>query len=408
MPNIEFDTNSSNFTKIKVIGVGGGGNNAVNRMLTYGIQGAEFIVVNTDKQALFMSNAPQKLQIGEKLTRGLGSGGRPEVGKAAAEESKEDLERLIADAELVFIACGLGGGTGTGAAPVVAEIAKKLNKLTVAVVTMPFMFEGPQRMKNAEAGLAELKDKVDTIIKIHNNKLIEIAGKNTPLSDSFMLADDALRQGIQGITDIIAKPALINLDFADVSAVLLKKGSAHMGIGVGKGDTKLEDAVKQAITSPLLDTNIKGAKGAVVNITVDSSTGIAEINEAFDLIGKLLDSNAEIYFGADIDKNLKDECYVTIIATGFGEDDQYSINKQAPVKQKPVDNGPTIGPIDRSKRTIVEKIDRTSADSVTAAMFSAPVIEDDEDYFNSDTLSEPIFMQRKPRRIHTPKKYSDD
>lgn len=404
MPNIEFDTNISNFTKIKVIGVGGGGNNAVNRMMTYGIQGAEFIVVNTDKQALFLSNAPQKLQIGEKLTRGLGSGGRPEVGKAAAEESREDLERLISDAELVFIACGLGGGTGTGAAPVVAEIAKKLNKLTVAVVTMPFMFEGPKRMRNAQAGLLELKDKVDTIIKINNNKLIDIAGKNTPLTESFMLADDALRQGIQGITDIIAKPALINLDFADVSAVLMKKGGAHMGIGIGKGDNKLEDAVKQAITSPLLDTNIKGAKGAVVNITVDGSTGIAEINEAFDLIDKLLDSEAEIYFGADIDQNLKDECAVTIIATGFGDEEQ-AAKKQV---ETPVDDGPKIGPIDRSKRTIVEKIDRTSADSVTAAMFTSPMIEADDDDFITSDFSEPIFMQRKPRRIHTPRKYTDE
>ena len=404
MPNIEFDTNNSNFTKIKVIGVGGGGNNAVNRMVTYGIQGAEFIVINTDKQALFLSNAPQKVQIGEKLTRGLGSGGHPEVGKAAAEESHEDIERLISDAELVFIAAGLGGGTGTGGAPVVAEIAKKMNKLTVAVVTMPFMFEGPQRMKPAEKGYQELRDKVDSIIKIQNNKLIEIAGKNTPLSESFKLADDALRQGIQGITEIIAKPALINLDFADVRTVLLKKGSAHMGIGVGKGETKLEDAVKQAINSPLLDTNIKGAKGAVVNITVDGSTGIGEINEAFGVIRNMIDPNADIYFGADIDKNLDDECSVTIIATGFGEDGAETSEK---TEDKPAESGPTIGPIDRNKKTIVEKIDRTSAESITAATFKPPIIEDYDDD-EEDDISEPIFMQRKPRRIHTPRKYGDD
>ena len=406
MPKIEFDTNS-NFTKIKVIGVGGGGNNAVNRMVTYGIQGAEFVVVNTDKQALFLSNAPLKVQIGEKLTRGLGSGGDPSTGKAAAEESHEELERIISDAELVFIACGLGGGTGTGAAPVVAEIAKKMNKLTVAVVTMPFAFEGPGRMRNAQKGLVELEDKVDSIIKIYNNKWIEIAGKNTPLTESFKLADDALRQGIQGITEIIAKPALINLDFADVRSVLLKKGSAHMGIGVGKGENKIEDAVKQAITSPLLDTNISGAQGAVVNITVDGTTGIGEINDGFDIIRGMLNDEADIFFGADIDQNLKDECSVTIIATGFGEEGAQTVKKQEPVLEK---SGPTIGPIDKTKRGITEKIDRAAAESVTAATFKSPVLDDYPSYDDDDEtdFQEPVFMQRKPRRIHTPKRYTEE
>ena len=269
----------------------------------------------------------------------------------------------------------------------------------------PFSFEG--RNKKAKEGLEELKDKVDSLIIIHNDKLIELAGKNTPLSESFMLADDALRQGIQGIPDIIAKPALINLDFADVRTVLLKKGLAHMGMGKGSGDNKLEDAVKQAISSPLLDTNIRGAKGAVVNVTVDGSTGILEINDSFAMIRNLLDPEADVFFGAAIDNNLKDECSVTIIATGFGEDQGAAAPKKQPTA--PAENGPTIGPIDRSKRTIVEKIDRTAADSVTAATFRSPIVDgfDDDDDFDSE-FSEPLFMQRKPRRIHSPKKYGDD
>ena len=294
---LEFETANSNFAKIKVIGVGGGGGNAVNRMVAYGLQGAEFIVINTDKQALYLSSSPQKLQIGEKLTKGLGSGADPQIGRRAAEESRDDIEQLLKGADLVFIAAGLGGGTGTGAAPVVAEIARDMGILTVAFVTMPFWFEGRPRARAAEEGFEELKDIVDSIVRIPNDKLLEIMGKSTPLLESFKLADDALRQGIQGITDLIAKPALINLDFADVRTVMLERGIAHMGIGVGTGENKLVDAAKQAILSPLLDTNIQGAKGIIFNITVDPTATLNEIEEAAKLIESAADPDANIVMG---------------------------------------------------------------------------------------------------------------
>lgn len=316
--SLEFDTGSGNFASIKVIGVGGGGNNAVNRMVSYGLQGAEFIVVNTDKQALYLSNTPQKIQIGEKLTKGLGSGQNPDIGRKAAEESREDLEQAIKGADLVFIAAGLGGGTGTGAAPVIAEIARQYNILTVAVVTTPFWFEGKPRARAAEAGFEQLRDVVDSIVKIPNDKLLEIMGKNTPMMESFKMADDALRQGIQGLTDLIAKPALINLDFADVRTVMMERGVAHMGIGVGYGDTKVIDAAKQAIMSPLLDTTIEGARGIIFNVTGDSTIGLGEIAEAMKLVQDVADPQANIFMGADIDPNLEDEARITVIATGFG------------------------------------------------------------------------------------------
>ena len=287
------DTEMGTVANIKVIGVGGGGGNAVNRMVEYGLEGAEFIVVNTDKQALYLNHAPNKIQIGEKLTKGLGSGANPEIGRKAAEESRDELESVIKGADLVFIAAGLGGGTGTGAAPVVAQIAKDCGALTVGFVTTPFWFEGAPRKRAAEAGFEDMMNAVDSIVKIPNDKLLDVVGKSTPLMESFKLADDALRQGIQGLTELIAKPAIINLDFADVKTVMLERGTAHMGMGVGYGENKVVDATKQAIMSPLLDTSIQGAKGIIFNIVGDKTFGLPEIEEAFKLIQEAADPDAE-------------------------------------------------------------------------------------------------------------------
>ncbi len=316
---LEFDIDSTNFAKIKVIGVGGAGNNAINRMIEYGLLGAEFIAVNTDKQALFLSKASSRIQIGDKLTKGLGSGADPEVGRRAAEESHDELAEALRGADLVFIAAGLGGGTGTGAAPVIAEIAKENDILTVAVITKPFLFEGNQRMNRAERGYKDLADRVDTIVTIPNDKLLQIVGKATPMIEAFRVADDVLRQGVQGITDLIAKPAMINLDFADVKTVMLERGIAHMGIGIGHGDNKTMDAAKQAIQSPLLDTNIEGARGILFNVTGDPTLSLLEVGEAARLIQEAADPNANIFFGADTDSSLTDEVRITVIATGFGE-----------------------------------------------------------------------------------------
>ena len=316
---LEFDTNNEKLAKIRVFGAGGAGNNAINRMIEFGVKGADFIAINTDLQALYLSKASQKLQIGEKLTKGLGSGGDPETGRKAAEESKDDLEMLIDGADLIFIAAGLGGGTGTGAAPVIAELARSKGILTVAVVTKPFWFEGQPRAKAAEKGFEDLKSVVDSIITIPNDKLLETVGKGTPLLDAFKVADDVLRQGVQGIIDLICKPGLINLDFADITTVMSQRGIAHMGIGVGYGDNKTVEAVRQAVESPLLDTTIDGAKGILYNITGDPTMGLYEVQEAARLINEAADPDANVFFGACIDPTLEDEVRVTVIATGFGE-----------------------------------------------------------------------------------------
>ena len=314
---LEIDVERDSIAKIKVIGIGGAGGNAVNRMIAHGLTGADFYAVNTDKQALMLSNAKNKLQIGEKLTAGLGVGGDPEIGRRAAEESIEELSAMVEGANLVYIAAGLGGGTGTGAAPIIAEIANQKNILTVAVVTMPFMFEGGQRLTRANTGHAELSEAVDTIVTIPNDKLLQVIGKGTSMLEAFRVADDVLRQGIQGITDLIVKPALVNLDFADVRTVMMEKGVAHMGIGVGYGDNKTMDAAKQAIQSPLLETSIEGARGILYNVTGDPTMGLLEIEEAANLIRQAADPDANIFFGADTDENLEDEVRITVIATGF-------------------------------------------------------------------------------------------
>ena len=259
---LEFEMDNNNFASIKVIGVGGAGTNAVNRMIDSGLQGVDFIAINTDKQALTLSKAPTKVQIGDKLTKGLGAGANPDVGKHAAEESREEISNIVKGADLVFVTCGMGGGTGTGAAPVIAELARDMGILTIGVVSKPFMFEGRQRMKNAEAGIERLKANVDTLVVVPNDRLLSVVTKGTSVTEAFRIADDTLRQGIQGISDLIAVPNLINLDFADVRTVMEARGLAHVGIGVGKGENRMVDAARQAISSPMLETSIDGARGA--------------------------------------------------------------------------------------------------------------------------------------------------
>ena len=315
---LEFDnTEMNSFASIKVIGVGGAGTNAVNRMVEAQLKGVDFIAINTDKQALNLSLAMTKLHIGEKLTKGLGAGAKPEIGAQAAEESREDIAQLVKGADLVFVTCGMGGGTGTGAAPVIAGIARDMGILTIGVVSKPFQFEGKQRMRNADAGIEQLKSRVDTLVVVPNERLLQVVTKGTTITEAFRQADDTLRQGIQGISDLIAVPSLINLDFADVRTVMQSGGLAHMGIGVGNGENRMVDAAKQAIESPMLETSIDGARAVLINITGGRDTSILDINEAAQQITQAADPEANIIFGAGIDENLEDEVHVTVIATGF-------------------------------------------------------------------------------------------
>ena len=316
---LSFDLEIDNNAKIKVFGVGGGGNNAVNRMIDEKIKGIEFISINTDRQALVTSKAENQIQIGEKLTRGLGAGADPEVGRKAAEESKEQIEELLQDTDMVFVTAGMGGGTGTGAAPVVAQLAKQKGILTVGVVTKPFGFEGKVRMKNAEAGIEELKANVDTLITIPNDRLLEVVQKNTSIVEAFSIADNVLKQGIQSISDLIKVPGLINLDFADVTSIMKDKGLAHMGIGNATGENRAIEAAREAIQSPLLETSIRGAKGVLLNITGGANLGLLEINEASTLVQESCDPEANMIFGASIREDLAEEIRITVIATGFDE-----------------------------------------------------------------------------------------
>jgi len=316
MPELQMEQHKS-FASIKVVGCGGGGTNAVNRMVEAGLRGVDFIAVNTDRQALNLSKADLKIQIGEKLTKGLGAGAVPDIGRRAADESREEIAEAIKGADLVFVTAGMGGGTGTGAAPVVAEIAREAGCLTIAVVTKPFLFEGKQRMKNADLGIGELKQNVDTLVVIPNDRLLQVVSKGTTMLEAFRIADDVLRQGIQGISDLIAVPAIINLDFADVRTVMESGGMAHMGIGIGSGENGLVDAAKNAIASPLLETKIDGARAVLINISGGTDLNIMDVNEAASLIMQAADSEANIIFGANIDESLADEVRITVIATGF-------------------------------------------------------------------------------------------
>ncbi|SDY60457.1 cell division protein FtsZ [Thermoactinomyces sp. DSM 45892] len=311
------DLDHEMIAQIKVIGVGGGGSNAVNRMIDAGVQGVEFIAVNTDAQALHRSKAPIKLQIGEKLTRGLGAGAKPEVGKKAAEESREQIENALRGADMVFVTAGMGGGTGTGAAPEIALIAREIGALTVGVVTKPFAFEGKKRSVQAESGVTALKENVDTLIVIPNDRLLEIVDKNTPMLEAFREADNVLRQGVQGISDLIAVPGLINLDFADVKTIMTERGSALMGIGSASGENRAAEAARKAICSPLLETSIDGARGVLMNITGGNNLSLYEVNEAADIVMRASHADVNMIFGAVINEDLKDEIRVTVIATGF-------------------------------------------------------------------------------------------
>ena len=315
MSNFDMEVNNG-LAKIKVIGVGGGGNNAIRRMKDSGLTGVEFIAINTDKQILDSMNSDKTLQIGQKLTIGLGSGGHPETGEKAADESKQEIESVLEGADMVFVTAGMGGGTGTGAAPVVAQLAKDMGILTVAVVTRPFTFEGRTRQNQAEQGIERLKKNVDTLIVVPNDRLLQISEKRTSMVDAFKMADKVILDGVKGISDLIAVPALINLDFADVESVMKDQGVAHMGIGYATGENRATEAAKQAIKSPLLETSIDGAKAVLINIS-GADLGIFEINEASELIREQIDSDANIIFGAGLDESLKDEIKITVIGTGF-------------------------------------------------------------------------------------------
>ena len=305
---------------IKVIGIGGAGNNAVNRMVESGIKGVEFITVNTDRQALLLSKAPSKIQIGEKITRGLGAGANPDIGAQAAEESKSEIAEALRGADMVFVTAGMGGGTGTGAAPIVAATAKEMGILTIGVVTKPFTFEGKKRLSQAERGIESLKGKVDTLVVIPNDKLLQVIDRKTSIVEAFKMADDVLRQGVQGISDLIAIPGLVNLDFADVKTIMLNTGMAHMGVGRASGENRAEDAAKQAVQSPMLETSIEGARGVIINITGGTNLGLHEVNTAAELIQRSVDPEANIIFGAVIDESLDEDIIITVIATGFDKE----------------------------------------------------------------------------------------
>ena len=316
---LEFDTTIDQMAKIKVVGVGGGGNNAVNRMIEDGVEGVEFIALNTDAQALRSSKADIVVQIGPSLTRGLGAGANPEIGRKAIEENKQQIEDLLQGADMVFITAGMGGGTGTGAAPAVAEIASRVGALTIGVVTRPFRFEGPRRAQNADHGIEAMKEAVDTLIIIPNDRLLQIIDKKTPMLQAFREADNVLRRGVQGISDLIAVPGLINLDFADVKTVMSHKGTALMGIGIAQGENRAVEAAQKAINSPLLETSITGAQGVIMNITGGQNLSLFEVQEAAEIVSSTSHEEVDMIFGSVINDNLRDEIIVTVIATGFKE-----------------------------------------------------------------------------------------
>lgn len=376
-----FDVELEEWVKIKVVGVGGGGSNAVDGMVDAKINGVDFISVNTDKQALCRSKAEYKVQIGEKLTKGLGAGADPEVGRKAAEESKNEIIKLLEDSEMVFITAGMGGGTGTGAAPVIAQLAKEMGKLTVGVVTKPFTFEGRKRMKQAETGIEELKSKVDTLITIPNDRLLQVVQKNTSMLQAFSIADDVLRQAIQSVSELIKVPGIINLDFADVKRIMGDKGLAHIGIGSAKGDNKAIEAVRQAIESPLLETSIVGARGVILNISGGLDLSLVEINEASNIIYESCHEDVDLIFGANVKEELGDEVTVTVIATGFDPDMQKVAKETRKIIKEELNKE-----VATVESTVVEE-----APSITKAV-SEPQIDVDED------MEIPSFIRNRRKR----------
>lgn len=385
---LEFDITQSNAAQIKVIGVGGGGNNAVDRMIEDKMEGVEFISVNTDKQQLEKSKAATKIQIGEKLTRGLGAGGNPEIGEKSVEETREEIATALRGSDMVFITAGMGGGTGTGAAPKIAAISKEMGILTVGVVTKPFTFEGKRRMANAEHGIAELKKSVDTLVITPNQRLLAIIDKKTSMIDSFKKADEILKQGVQGISDLISKPGVINLDFADVRTVMADKGIAHMGIGRASGENKAEVAAKSAIQSPLLETTIEGAKSVLINFSGDMNLGLLEADEAANLIREAIDPEAEIIFGTTINEDLNDEVVVTVIATGLESPKEYDSPAAAPKAVKPqTEYHPQ--PVSESGRQDTERKEEDVEDLPVATKIS------NIRNFDDGVIDIPSFLRRK-------------
>ena len=330
-----YDEGLDQNARIKVVGVGGGGNNAVNRMIEEGLEGVEFIALNTDAQALQYSHAGITMQIGATLTRGLGAGANPEVGKLAVEESRSQIEEALEGADMVFVTAGMGGGTGTGAAPAVARIARELGALTIGIVTRPFTFEGRKRSRNADSGIEAMRNSVDTLIIIPNDRLLGVVDKKTPMLEAFREADNVLRQGVQGISDLIAVPGLINLDFADVKTIMCNQGTALMGIGIAEGEGRAVEAVKQAISSPLLETSIDGAKGVIMNITGGSDLSLFEVQEAADIVTSATDEELNMIFGSIINENLKNKIIVTVIATGFEKQEEPTLQMPTrPLKER--------------------------------------------------------------------------
>jgi cell division protein FtsZ len=385
------------FAKIKVIGVGGSGGAAINRMIDCGVKGVEFIAVNTDVQALHYNKASKKLHIGKSITRGLGAGMNPELGKQGAEESQNEIRDLLKDTDMVFITCGLGGGTGTGAAPIVAEIARDLDVLTVAVVTKPFSFEGAQRKNIAERGLMELTDKVDTIITIPNDKLLQVIDKKTSLLDSFMVVDEVLRQGVQGIAELITIPGLINVDFADVKAIMANAGSALMGIGEASGENKAIEAAKLAVNSPLLEVSIEGARGILFTVTGGPNLTMNEVNEAAKVITASADEDAKIIFGAVINDKMKDEIKITVVATGFDNNRIGAIKETATAEKSYTPNAFIAEEEKEEKSKIFSRTEkkRSKAPTLKAAQAepakkkgASPEEEDEE-------LGIPAFIRKK-------------
>lgn len=376
------------FARIKVLGIGGSGTNAVNRMSELGIRGVEFIAVNTDAQALHNNSADKKVHIGKGITKGLGSGMNPELGRQAAEESQEEIEEVLSNADMVFITCGLGGGTGTGAAPIVAELAKNRGILTIAVVTKPFTFEGSKRKETAEAGYDNLKDKVDAIISIHNDRILQIIDKKTSLIDAFKTVDEVLRQGISGISDLITTHGIVNADFADVRSIMADAGTALMGIGRASGENRAEEAARAAINSPLLEMTIDGAKGVLFNITGGPDLGMFEIDAAAKVITKNIDPDAKVKFGTVIEDEMADEVRITVIATGFDESNRRAV---AAVMTPP--------PVDEPRRAPVQNQVEAPVVEVRKPLFTPrpaeAVPQAPEDMGSDDELDIPAFIRKK-------------
>lgn len=378
------------FARIRVVGVGGSGHNAIHRMMEVGIDKVEFVAINTDAQALISSKADRKVHIGRKTTGGLGAGMNPEIGRASAEENKEEIIDAIKNSDMVFITCGLGGGTGTGAAPVVAELAKKMGILTVAVVTRPFSFEGAKRREIAESGHEELKSHVDTIITIPNDRVLQIIDKKTPLLQAFKTVDDVLRQGVAGIAELVTVPGLVNVDFADVRTIMQNAGSALMGIGRANGESRSVEAARMAIGSPLLEMSIDGAKGVLFNITGGKSLAMHEVDEAARFITKSVDPEAKIIFGAVIDEEMEDEVKITVVATGFEEVERPAAKRTA--EPIPPISLPSIPPLPPSD----EESDRDSTPRIRRPIFSTKSLENGkEDADDHDELDIPAFIRKK-------------